>query len=71
MVNTKEIRKRMVDYDLTTAELADAVGMSSAYIGAVINNKKPLTLTTAERIQTALEISNDDFGRYFLDGKEG
>lgn len=70
MVNTKEIKKRMVDCDLTTAELADEVGMSPTYVGAVINGKKPLTLNTAERIQSVLGISNDDFGRYFLSGEK-
>lgn len=68
MVNTKEIRKRMVDYDLTTAELADRIGMTPSYVGAVIANKKPLTLKTAEKIQSALSIRDDDFGHYFLSG---
>ena len=69
MVNTKEIKKRMVDYDLTTAQLADEVGMSVPYISSVINGKRSLTLHVAERIQEVLEIPNDRFGHYFLDGE--
>lgn len=70
MVNTKELKKRMVDYDLTVAQLADEVGMSVPYISAVINRKRPLSLHVAEKIQKVLEIPNDRFGHYFLDGEE-
>lgn len=70
MVNTKELKKRMVDYDLTAATLADKVGLSRPYMSGIINGKKTLTLSVAERIQEVLEIPNSDFGHYFLDGDE-
>lgn len=70
MVNTKEIKKRMVDCDLTTAQLADEVGISVTYMSSVLNGKRTLTLHVAEGIQKALEIPNDRFGHYFLDGEK-
>lgn len=70
MVNTKEIKKRMVDFDLTFAELADRIKMTPTYTSAVLNNKKPLTLNFANKVQEALQISDDDFGHYFLSGEE-
>lgn len=70
MVNTKEIKKRMIDYDLTNAQLADEVGVSVPYMSSVINGKRTLTLHVAEKIQKVLEIPNELFGYYFLRGKE-
>lgn len=68
MVNTKAIKCRMIDYDLTTAELADKIGLTPSYTSAIISGKRALTLSVANKIQEVLEISNDDFGHYFLSG---
>lgn len=68
MINTKAIRNRMTDFNLTNAELADKVGVSSAYLNWVIEGRKDLTLSMAEKIQAELDISNDEFGFYFLSG---
>lgn len=69
MVNTKELKKRMVDYGLTNAQLADEVGVSVPYMSALINGKKQITLHIAEKVQEALEIPDERFAHYFLRGK--
>lgn len=67
-MNTKALKMRMIDYDLTVNELADRVGLTPSYMSALINGKKPLTLKVANDIQKVLEIPNERFGHYFLDG---
>lgn len=67
-MNTKELKKRMVDYNMTNAELADKIGVTPTHFSGVLNGKRPLTLGLANKIQEALEIPNEDFGHYFLDG---
>lgn len=68
MVNTRELKKRMLDYGLTTAKLAEKVGVTQGYMSAMITGSRPLTLKNANLIQEALEIPNEEFGFYFLDG---
>ena len=70
MINTKAIKRRMIDYDYTNSELADKIGVSQSYMSGVINGSKPLTLGMAEKLQEALNIYNDDFAYYFLSGAE-
>lgn len=69
MINTKAIKCRMIDFDLTVAELADKVEVSPSYLSGVISSKKTLTLGMAEKLQEALDIDNDSFGYYFLSGE--
>jgi antitoxin component HigA of HigAB toxin-antitoxin module len=71
-VNTKEIKKRMVDYGLTNAELADRIGVTPSHFSGVLNGKKTLTLGVANRIQKVLEIPDELFAFYFMkrDGEE-
>lgn len=67
-INTKALMHRMIDYELTTAELADRIGMTPAYVKHVLEGRRALTLGVADKIQDALEIPNERFGYYFLEG---
>lgn len=65
-MNTKEIKKRMVDYGFTNAELADRIGVTPSHFSGVLNGKKALTLGVADKIQQALEIPDELFAFYFM-----
>lgn len=65
-LNTKAIRKRMIDKGFTAAELADEIGVSVSYMSVMLNNKRPMKLEIAERVQEALEIPDSRFAYYFL-----
>lgn len=67
-INTKALRHRMVDYELSPSQLADKIGMTPAYVKHVLDGKRTLTLGVADKIQDALEIPNEKFGYYFLEG---
>lgn len=67
-VNTKAIRMRMVDKELTSAELADVVGVSPSKMSFILNNKQDMKLWEAFEIQQALDIPDERFTYYFLDG---
>lgn len=66
MVNTKALRKRMIDFDITASELADRCGVSQTKISFILRNKMLLTLELAEKIQEILYIEDEDFAYYFL-----
>lgn len=68
MVNTKEIKKRLIDKGMSVGDLAEVMGRSYANISSKINNKTPITLDDAMKMQTVLGISNEDFCFYFLSG---
>lgn len=65
-VNTKALRKRMIDFDLTNAEMADKVGISQSKMSFILNHKQAATLEIAERIQETLGIDDSQFAYYFL-----
>lgn len=67
-MNTKELKKRMVDYGLTNNELADRVGVTPQHFSGVLNGKRSLTLEVANKIQKELEIPDEKFAFYFMSG---
>ena len=64
-VNTKEIRKRMIDLDVSYEDLAQAIGKKAVTIRQKINNYRPLFVPEAEVIQQMLEIPDKEYGFYF------
>lgn len=42
-VDVKQIKKQMIEKDLNFSKLADNLGVSRAYISAIINGKKTIT----------------------------
>lgn len=67
MVNTKEIRKRMIDLDLTYAKLAVALNLAPTTVRHKIYNVRPLTLEEAYKMQQVLKIADSKFTTYFFD----
>lgn len=66
MVNTKALKKKMIDKDITSAELSRRCEVSPSKMSLSLNNKRPINLSLAERIQGVLEIDDRDFAFYFL-----
>ena len=71
MINTKEIKKRLIDKDLAVADIAVYIGKSYSNTMLKLNGKTPMTLWEAEKIQELLDISNQDFGFYFFSHERG
>ena len=66
MINTKEIKKLLIDKDLTINDIAIYIGKSYSNTLLKINGKIPMNLNDAEKIQEFLEIDDRDFAFYFL-----
>lgn len=66
MINTKEIKKLLIDKDLTINDVAIYIGKSYSNTLLKINGKTSITLGDAEKIQEFLEIDDRDFAFYFL-----
>lgn len=66
MINTKEIKKLLIDKDLTINDVAIYIGKSYSNTLLKINGKTSITLGDAEKIQEFLEINDSDFAFYFL-----
>ena len=66
MVNTKEIRKQMIDKDLTYVALGKLLNLAPTTVRHKIANVRPMSLDEAETLQAALGISDDDFCLYFF-----
>ena len=66
MINTKEIKKLLIDKNLKIQDVAEYIGKSYSSTFAKINGKTPMTLDDAEKIQFLLDIDDCDFCYYFL-----
>lgn len=66
MVNTKEIKKRMIDYNQTYKSLADGIGVTPTTMRQKINNKRDIKLAEAVQLKRLLNVDNDDFVSVFM-----
>lgn len=71
MINTKEIKKLLIEKDMTINDLAEYLEKSHSHVRRKVNGRAPMTLWEAEKIQDALGIENKDFGFYFLSHERG
>ncbi|WP_298022283.1 helix-turn-helix transcriptional regulator [uncultured Dysosmobacter sp.] len=65
-MNTKAIKQLMKEKKITQSEAAKRLGMSQCVLSQKINNKRPVTVYEAERLQEILEIEDKEFRFYFL-----
>ena len=42
-IETKRVRKRLIDLDMTQRELAKKVGMRESYLGDILSGRRPGT----------------------------
>ena len=66
-VDSQELRKAMIDADITTiVALAEASGVDRNTIGAILNDKTKPSASVIEKISGALSLSGEDIGRIFF-----
>ncbi|MCH4247575.1 MAG: helix-turn-helix domain-containing protein [Acinetobacter populi] len=56
----KAIRKIRIDYDTNLNQLANSIGVSSAFLSAVETGKKPVSAELIEKIINVLGLSKDE-----------
>ena len=66
MINTKELKKLLIDKDLGIKDVALCIGKSYSTTLLKINGEVPITLSEADKVQTLLGIRDCDFGFYFM-----
>lgn len=66
MINTKEIKKLLIDKNLKIRDVAECIGKSYSSTLVKINGKTSMSLAEAEKIQFLLGIEDCDFCFYFL-----
>lgn len=66
MINSKEIKKLLIDKDLKIIDVAKHIGKSYSNTLLKINGKTPMTLDEADQIQRFLGIDDENFRFYFL-----
>ena len=66
MINTKELKKLLIDKDLGIKDVALCIGKSYSTALLKINGEVPITLSEADKVQTLLGIKDCDFGFYFM-----
>lgn len=71
MINTKEIKKLLIDKNLRVTDVAVHIGKSYSTTMLKLNGKTSMTLTEAEKIQFILDINDSDFCFYFLSHESG
>lgn len=71
MINTKEIKKLLIDKSMTISDVAVYIGKSYSNTNLKLNGKAPMNLLEAEKIQYLLGISDCDFGFYFFSHNRG
>lgn len=66
-VDSQELRKAMIDADITTiTALAEVSGVDRNTIGAILNDKTKPSASVIEKIAVALSLSGEDIGRIFF-----
>lgn len=66
VINSKKIKGRMRELDITQMDVAKALKIAQPTANQKINNIRPLNLDEAEILAELLKISDDEFGIYFF-----
>lgn len=67
-MNVIEIKKRNLELNISPKDWAECLGVTLQHAYKKINGKSPLTLWQADRIQNLLDIADEEFAFYFLNG---
>ena len=65
-LNTKEIKKRMIDESVSASDLADAVGVTTSTMYRILKGVQSPDFDAAEAMQRLLKIHDEDFCFYFM-----
>lgn len=66
MVNVTALKIRNLELGITAKDWAECLGISTALAYKKIRGKSGLSLEQADKIQKLLQISDSDFGYYFM-----
>ena len=66
MINTRKIKGRMAELELTQKDIASLLGIAQPTINQKINNIRPMDLNEAEKLSVLLKIPPEDFAVYFF-----
>lgn len=66
MVNSIEIKKRLIEIGRTMREMADFLDLSYPTVNMKVNNKRDMSLDEAEKIQEFLGIPDSEFRKFFF-----
>lgn len=66
MVNTQKLLELIRERGVRQGTLADALGIKQSSLSLKIHNKRPFYVTEAIKLGEILNISDEDFGKYFF-----
>ena len=66
MVNTKKLKERMAELNLTQKDVAEYLKMAQPTINQKINNTRPMCLDEADRLAELLRLSDSEYAIYFF-----
>lgn len=67
MVNTKKLKARMVEHDLSASEISKLIGMDrSTFYRKMQNNGENFTILEANAIANVLNLTKDDVNEIFF-----
>lgn len=66
MVNTAKIKGRMAEKGFTNRKMARTVKLSEFSFRKQLKNEVPMRLDTAKKMQTELNITDEEFPEFFL-----
>ena len=66
MINTKALKKLMIDKEVGVADIAETIGRSCSTASMKLNGRRDMTFDEAEKIQAVLGIHDEDFAYYFM-----
>lgn len=64
-MRVKEIKKRMIDADVTASDLAQAMGITTSQTYRILKGQFEPDLEKAHAIQKVLNIPDEQFWEYF------
>lgn len=66
MLNTRKIKARLVELELTQKDVAKALNIAPATASQKINGIRPMSLQEARVLSGLLQLDKSDFGDYFF-----
>lgn len=66
MVNSSKLKGRIIEFEMTQAEIAEKCGISQPALNQKINNLRPMDLDEAYKLAKLLDIPDNEYGLYFF-----
>lgn len=66
MVGFLKLKGRMVELGLNQSDLATGIGIRPSTLSQKLNNDRRMTISEARKIQIFLQITDEDFCKYFF-----